>query len=394
MMVPTSQRLETIGRVLWVPAILCALLWVVYMLAQFALSAEYQGIALNMLITAVLVLGLQVFSGNSGILSFGHISFMAIGAYVSALLTIPPAIKKATFVDMPGFLHWILTAELGTLESTVIAGACAAVFALIVATPIVRLRGVPAGIATLALLVIVYTFNVQTTSITRGTSTMIGVPSTTTITSALVWASIAVVIAFGYQASRRGVRLRASRENEAAARSVGVNIPFERGVAWVLSAFMMGVGGALYGHYIIAFSAGEFYFAATFTIVLMLVIGGVTSVSAAVVGTIFITVVQEVLRRLENGPLNGDYPGFTELILAAILLLVLIWRPRGLTAGHEIPWPGDWEIRSWLHPRRRQMAPGLAAQSAVDEQSIGEASTPSAATATTPVPGPPVDRSS
>jgi branched-chain amino acid transport system permease protein len=346
------QRLEGIARALWVPVALIVLLWLCYVIVQFTLGPEYQLIALNMFITATLVLGLQVFSGNSGILSFGHVAFMAIGAYVSALLTIPAGLKKATFTDMPGFLHWILNAELGTVSSTLIAGLVAAVFALIVATPIVRLNGVPAGIATLALLVIVYTFNIQTTSITRGTSTMIGVPSTTTITSALMWAILAVIVAFAYQASRSGVRLRGSRENEAAAKSVGINVPLERGVAWVLSGFMLGCGGALYGHYIIAFSAGEFYFTATFNIVLMLVIGGLTSVSGAVVGLVFITVVKEILRRVETGPLNGNYPGFTELLLAGILLLVLIWRPRGLTAGHELPWPGDWNLF-----RRRRGSP-------------------------------------
>lgn len=344
MTMSASGRRQAIGRRVWAPAFLCLLLWLAYLVAQYGLAAQYQQITLNMFITVVLVLGLQVFSGNSGILSFGHVAFMAIGAYVSALLTIPAGIKQATFLEMPGFLEWILTTELGTIDSTLIGGACAALFALIVAAPIVRLNGVPAGIATLALLVIVFTFNIQTTSITRGTSTMIGVPATTTITSALIWALVMVIVAFAYQASRRGMRLRASRENDAAARSVGVNVPVERAVAWVLSAFIMGIGGALYSHYIIAFSAGEFYFTLTFTIVLMLVVGGMTSVSGAVVGVVFITVVQEVLRRVETGPLAGEYPGFTQLGLAAVLLGVLIWRPRGLTGGHEIPWPGDWRL--------------------------------------------------
>ena len=361
----STTMLETIARRVWVPAALIVPLWLAYLIAQFALGADYQQIALNMFVTVVLVLGLQIFSGNSGILSFGHVGFMAIGAYVSALLTIPPVLKEATFTEMPGFLDWILETEMGTISSTLVAGAVAAVFALIVAPPIVRLVGVAAGIATLALLVIVYTFNIQTTSITRGTSTMIGVPATTTITSALVWALLAVVVAFAYQASRRGIRLRASRENEGAARSVGVSIPRERAVAWVLSAFVMGVGGALYGHYIIAFSAGEFYFAATFNIVLMLVIGGMTSVSGAVVGVVFVTVLKEALRRFETGPLAGEYPGFTELLLAAVLLLVLVWRPRGLTAGHEIPWPGDWNLRRFRRGKGEE---------ASDEKSIGDAS--------------------
>jgi branched-chain amino acid transport system permease protein len=376
----SKQRLETIARQLWVPALLCILLWACYMIAQFGLGPQYQQITLNMFVMAILVLGLQVFSGNSGILSFGHIAFVAIGAYVSALLTIPAGLKQATFTDMPGFLDWILKVEMGPVSSTLIAGVVAAVFALIVAAPIVRLTGVPAGIATLALLVIVYTFNIQTTSITRGTSTMIGVPSTTTITSALVWSFLAVVVAYAYASSGRGLRLRASRENEAAARSVGVSIPIERGVAWVLSAFVMGIGGALYGHYVIAFSAGEFYFIMTFAVVLMLVIGGMTSVSGAIVGTIFITVLKEVLRRIETGPLDGKYPGFTELLLAAILILVLIWRPRGLTGGHEIPWPGDWQIGKRFTRGRHE--PALA------DSSIGDASAPSP----TVVPDAPAER--
>ncbi len=378
---PKSERLQEIARKLWVPAILCVLLWLAYMIVQFLMGPEYQQIALNMFIVGVLVLGLQVFSGNSGILSFGHVAFMAIGAYVSALLTIPPPLKQATFTEMPKFLDWILDAEMGTLSSTIVGGLVAAVFALIVAPPIVRLAGVPAGIATLALLVIVYTFNIQTTSITRGTSTMIGVPATTTITSALIWCMAAVVAAVAFASSRRGLRLRASRENEGAARSVGVRVPVERGVAWVISAFIMGIGGALYGHYIIAFSAGEFYFAATFNIVLMLVIGGMTSVSGAVVGLIFVTVLKEGLRRIETGPLDGRYPGFTELLLAAVLLLVLIWRPRGLTGGHEIPWPGDWNFI-----RRRR--------GAKDESSIGDATAPPPGdTAPEAVAAPPAERS-
>jgi branched-chain amino acid transport system permease protein len=344
----SRAQLEVIGRAVWVPVVLCFLLWLTWTVGVNVLGSEYIGITLNLLITVTLVIGLQVFSGNSGILSFGHIAFMALGAYSSALLTIPPEIKKVTFTSMPGFLHWILDVQLGTVTSTLVAGAFAAAFGLIIATPIVRLTGVPAGIATLAILVIVYTFNIQTTSITRGTSTMIGVPSTTTAESALAWACVAVIAAFLYQASRSGVRLRGSRENEAAARSVGVNVPLERGKAWVLSAFIMGVGGALYGHYIIAFSAGEFYFDITFLIVLMLVIGGLTSVSGAVVGAIFIGIVREALRRIENGPLGGDLPGFSELVLAAVLVIVLILRPRGLTAGREIPWIGDWRPRAWL----------------------------------------------
>jgi branched-chain amino acid transport system permease protein len=389
-----STKLETIARRVWVPGALALLLWLAYLIAQYGLSDQYERIALNMFVLVVLVIGLQIFSGNSGVLSFGHVAFMAIGAYVSALLTIPAGLKQATFTEMPGFLDWILDVEMGSVTSTLVAGVCAAVFALIAAAPIVRLSGVPAGIATLALLVIVYTFNIQTASITRGTSTMIGVPATTTITSALVWAMLAVVVAYVYQASRRGVRLRASRENPGAARSVGVTIPIERGVAWVLSAFVMGVGGALYAHNIVAFSAGEFYFATTFVLVLMLVVGGMTSVSGAVVGVIFISVLQEVLRDIESGPLGGDLPGFAQLMLAVVLLSVLVWRSRGLTAGHEIPWPGDWRLPRRLSRRGGGGAGGgAAAAPGGGEQSIGDVSSHASAGPRSESAGDPAPRS-
>ena len=381
-----GMSLGSVARRAWVPAALCLLLVLAYLLAQFVLAERYDRIALNMFVIAVGVIGLQIFSGNSGVLSFGHVAFMAIGAYVSALLTIPAGIKLATFTEMPGFLNWILDVELGTVTSTLIAGVCAAVFALIVAPPIVRLAGVPAGIATLALLVIVYTFNIQTTSITRGTSTMIGVPATTTMESALIWSLIAVVIAFLYQGSRRGLRLRASRENEGAARSVGVTIPVERGVAWVLSAFVMGICGALYAHHIIAFSAGEFYFSMTFTFVLALVLGGLTSVSGAVVGLLFVTVLTEVLRTVETDTLGGGLPGFAQLALAVALLLILIVRPRGLTAGHEIPWPGDWQP-----PKRLRR--GTGEQDRTSSKSMGDVSAQPATGSTAALPDEPVTRS-
>jgi branched-chain amino acid transport system permease protein len=355
--VPGGLSLERLARLVWVPFILCLGLVALWAIIDNLTGNVYQRTLLITLIYLVLVLGLQVFSGNSGVLSFGHVAFVAIGAYTSALLTIPPEIKKATFLTMPGFLHWILDTELGAIEATLAGAGVAMVFGILFAPAIVRLGGVQAGIGTLAILVVVYVFNIQTTSITRGTSTMIGVPSTTSMTTALVWALIAVVGAYVFQQSGRGLRLRATRENARAARSVRISVPFERGVAWTLSTFVAGVAGALYGHFIVAFSPTSFYFDVTFITITMLVVGGMTSVSGAVVGCIFLAVVQEALRRFEVnglGPIEpGDVPtGTTQLGLAIILLLTLILRPKGITAGREIPWPGDWSL-----PRRRGRRP-------------------------------------
>jgi branched-chain amino acid transport system permease protein len=358
--VTALRRVEPAARVVWPPVALSAFLVVTWALVDGFGDVVYKDTAVRLFLTMIIVLGLQIFSGNSGVLSFGHIAFMAIGAYMSALLTIPPEIKKFTYLSMPSWLgSWILPAKLSPLEATLAGAGAAMLFALITAPPIVRLAGVEAGIGTLALLIIVYVFDVQTSAITRGTSTQIGVPKTTTFVAVLAWALIFVGVAFAFKESRRGLRLRASRENVRAARSVGVRVPIERAIAWVLSGFVVGVAGALYGHYFVTFSPDDFFFNQGFNIVLltivMLVVGGMTSVTGAVVGCYFITVIYEAFRRWEVNGLGGVTPpsGTANFVLAVILVVTLVLRPNGITGGKEIPWPGDWSFSSLRRLARR-----------------------------------------
>jgi branched-chain amino acid transport system permease protein len=349
------QRAEPLARRIWPPFFLSTIVVITWVLVDNFGDVVYTATAVKMFLMLMIVLGLQIFSGNSGVLSFGHVAFMAIGAYSSALLTIPTEIKKFTYLTMPHFLkYWIFPAQLNWLEGTLAGAGFALVFALITAAPIVRLNGVAAGIATLAILVIVHEFDYQTSAVTRGTSTQIGVPTTTTFLSVLCWALIFIGVAFAFQQSRFGLRLRASRENERAAKSVGVRVPVERAIAWTISGFVVGVAGALYGHYFGGtFGPDDFWFNNGFNIVLlsiaMLVVGGMTSVTGAVVGCYFITIIYEAFRRWEVNGLGGATPpaGTANLVLALVLLLTLILRPKGLTGGKEVPWPTEWRL-----PRR------------------------------------------
>ena len=357
---------EPLARRIWPPLVLSLVLLMTWLLVDAFGDIVYTDITTKMFLMLMIVLGLQIFSGNSGVLSFGHIAFMAIGAYTSALLTIPTAIKQFTYLSMPHFIKfWVFPAQLNWLEGTLAGGGFAMAFALITSPPIVRLAGVQAGIATLALLVIVYVFDVQTSAITRGTSTQIGVPTTTTLRAVFVWALIFMVAAFAFQQSRFGLRLRASRENERAAKSVGVRVPIERAIAWTISGFVVGVAGALYGHYFGGtFGPDDFYFNNGFNIVLltiaMLVVGGMTSVTGAVVGCYFVTIIYEGFRRWEVNGIAGVTPpaGTSNFALAAALLLTLILRPNGITGGREVPWPTDWHLpRRPRGPRAAEAAP-------------------------------------
>jgi branched-chain amino acid transport system permease protein len=351
---PAPARVEPLARALWPPFALAVLLVITWVLVDAFGGVIYKGYAVRMFLNLMVVLALQIFSGNSGVLSFGHATFIAMGAYFSALLTIPPDQKTFQFLTMPHWLSsWIFPANLSALEAVLAGAGLAAVVAALLAPPVVRLAGVQAGIATLAILVMDNVFNTQTTSITRGTSTLIGVPQTTTFVSLLIWALIVIGIAYVFKQSRFGLRLRASRENFRAARSVGVHVARERAIAWILSGLVAGAAGALYGHWYVTFSPGDFYINTNgidlvILPIAMLVIGGMRSVTGAVVGCYFVTIVYTFFNRWEvdgfKGTVSTAPSGTANLVLAAALLVVLILRPRGLSRGNELPWPTEWKL--------------------------------------------------
>ena len=322
---------------LWGP---CVLVTAVAALGSVG-DATTQRVVTTCLVNLVLVVGIYIFVGNSGRLSFGHIAFAAIGAYASALLTIPPTLKSVLLPDIPGFLDG---AHLAHPVAALLAGLVAMAVALLVAYPIMRMAAVAVAISTLSLLVIVNVIASNWTQVTRGTSTMTGIPLDTTMWVAFAWVMVAIVIAFLFQRSARGLSLRASREDEAAAMAIGVNVVRERVLAFAISAFVVAIGGHLLAHQLGSISPNALYLNLTFVTIAMLVVGGMKSLAGAVSGVVVISVVSEVLRRIEGGVdlglvSLGEVPGLREVVLAAIMLAVLALRPAGLTGGREFRWP-------------------------------------------------------
>ena len=304
-------------------------------------SASLERTTVLGLVQLVFVVALYVFAGNSGVFSFGHMAFAAVGAYTGALLTIPEDTKAVLYDELPRGLD---SANLPAPLAVLVGGLVAALFAAFLSLALMRLRPVSLTLASFAVLIIVYVVASNWEQVTGATSGMTGVPTTTDRWRALAVALAAVVVAYAYQRCRAGRRLRATREDEVAARGIGVDPRHERRVAWILSAFVAGVGGALYAQFVGSFTPDAFYLNVTFLVLAMLVIGGLTSLSGAVVGTIVLTSVSEVLRRLEDGfslaSLHvGERPGLRDLGLAAIMVAVLLLRPQGITGGRELRWP-------------------------------------------------------
>ncbi len=294
---PASGALRDLVRRSGPLCILAAAVILIVVLAHFGGIVVQRRVILG-LINVVAVVGLYIFMGNSGVLNFSGVAFMAIGAYTSALLTMPPMMKNTFLPDLP---DWLAAAQVAPLEGALAAGGVAAVAALIVGWPIMRLSGIGAAIATLSLLIICYIVLGNWTSFTGGQQSLMGLPAYVGLWTAGAWAIAAIAIAYVYQETRWAIALRASREDEVAARASGVRIVRQRLIAFVLSAFVSGVAGALFGHFLGTLRVESFYLDPTFLYIAMLVVGGMRSLTGAFVGTATISVLTELLRLLEVG---------------------------------------------------------------------------------------------
>ncbi len=291
-----------------------------------------------MFINLVFVLGLQMFMGNSGLLSFGHVGFMGIGAYASAILTIPAGQQAMALPNLYGPLANI---HLGFLPAVFTAAAVAALVAAIVGLPLMRLSDIAAAIASFALLVIVHVVLSQWTAVTNGPRTLFGLLEYTDLWTAATWGLVAIVAAFAFKESTLGMKLRASRDNVHAADSVGISVVRARWIAFVISAFVCGMSGALWAHFITSFKPDAFYMAMTFIVLTMIIVGGPRTVSGAAVGVLIVTIATEGLRLTENslslsGALPFDTVGMTEVLLAIVLIVMLAFRPGGLIPRGEL----------------------------------------------------------
>ncbi|HEY5516690.1 MAG TPA: branched-chain amino acid ABC transporter permease, partial [Coriobacteriia bacterium] len=192
-------------------------------------------------------------------------------------------------------------------------------------------------------LIVIHVVMNQWDNVTNGPRTFFGVQAYTTLWIALGAAVLAILAAHFFRESSLGLRLRASRDDRFAAAAVGVSVVKARYLSFVLSAFVGGVGGGVWAHFITSFSPKSFYIAEAFLLLTMLVIGGQGSISGAVLGTTLVTLLREGLRQVEtslgNSGLVGDVFGLTEVALAILLIVILISRPEGIIGGQELRWP-------------------------------------------------------
>ncbi|WP_397473614.1 branched-chain amino acid ABC transporter permease [Pusillimonas sp.] len=305
----------------------------------YLLGGERQHITVTeMLVRMIAVVGIYLFVGNSGLLSFGHVGFMCLGAYTAAWVTLDPMWKRMMLSALPDVLR---NHAYGFEISLVLAAVLCMVLALMLGAVIMRMSGLASTITTFGFLVVLNSVFPNWSSVRAGTSWISGIPTFVTPFWALLAVAVCIVLAWIYQRSRYGLMLRATRESVPAAQACAVSIVKMRLLSFVLSAGMCGVAGAMYAHFVGFLSPDALYLDATFILLAMLIIGGSRSLTGAVAGTVAVSLLIEALRLAEGGLQVGAttlaLPGGVQpLGLAAFLAVVLLLRPDGLTKGREL----------------------------------------------------------
>lgn len=291
----------------------------------------------NSLIMVAIVAALYVFVGNSGVVSFGQVSFVAVGAFAAGVTTVPADVKPAA---LPDAFALIRDHSIGSFESLLLATAVGGLFAFLVGLPLMRLSGLAAGIATFAVLEITHNILRYWTKIGPGAGLLSLVPETTGLLQATVGAIAVVAIAFAYQRSRLGRLLRATRDDPAAAQAIGIDVHRQRLWAFTLSGALSGFAGGMLVHMYGSITTEQVYLELAFLTLAMLVVGGATSLFGAVLGALAVSGLDAFLGQAEEGVSVGfklDLPTGTRLVVVGTLMAaVLILRPSGITGGREL----------------------------------------------------------
>ncbi len=306
----------------------------------------------QLLINVVLVMGLQVFIGNTGILSFGHLAFGSVAGYVVALLTIPVLRKEAIIPDAP----WGLAgAELDPLTATIVALAVTLVVGLVVGLAVVQVGGLAATIITLALLFGVHEVAVNWQNLTGGGGGLPFVPRLESRWVLVAVAVAAVVVARWFRLTRAGRWSQAGQEDRLAAASSGIDVRWPWLLAFVLSVAMIALGASLRVQSLGSISPNFFYFNLTLVTLAMLIVGGRRSVTGSLLGVVIITAGNETTRFLAGGDHGAALgwllrPGLSDLFLGGAMVGFMIFRPEGLLGDRELD---HWLARRWPSRWRR-----------------------------------------
>ncbi len=306
----------------------------------------------TMLIDAIIVIGIQIYVGNTGVLSFGHVGFGAIAGYSFALFAIPPEEKVKRIADAPwGLVDVSVNPWIAMLVATLITVAVAVVIGVGLARSGAESGAVAATVITLALLFVTHEVARNWPDVTGGDRAGLSFPIGGSLDSRVpIYVSLlaALLIARWYAQSRSGRLAVAAREDNLAARAMGVNPLVQQMAALLISVAIVSVGASLKVYEEGSILPDNFFFNYTLLTLVMLIVGGRNGVTGAVVGVMVMTAGRELTRRLgqdgyelfglglDDAPLDWIFRENLQMVFLGLAMLgFMIWRPAGLLDDRE-----------------------------------------------------------
>jgi len=297
--------------------VIVAVLWGMNYLLEDNINPYVLRVIINCGIGMILAMSLNLVNGCAGQFSLGHAGFMGVGAYTSATIT--------TVLALSPFFK----TDIGVGCAIVTGGVAAAIAGYLVGLPSLRLRGDYLAIVTQGFGEIIWIcfLNIQEVGGARG---LPGIPNRANFFWVYLWVVITFVALLRLLRSSYGRAILSVRENEIAAESMGVDIAHYKIIAFVVSSFFAGIAGGLFAHFQSFIDPNSFVFNKSVEAVIMVVIGGMGSLSGAIFGGIIVSVLPELLRVFEQ---------YRMVIFPLILIVLMLVRPMGLFGHKEI-----WEL--------------------------------------------------
>jgi len=280
-------------------------------------------------INIMLAVSLNLINGFTGQFSIGHAGFMAIGGYSSAFFTyyfgrnlISGLSSVILFPGLAKSVVFVLALILG--------GMLAAVAGLVVGIPSLRLRGDYLAIATLGFgeIIRVMILNVDAVGGARGFA---DIPGYTNLFWVLFFMLVTIIVVRNLVNSTHGRAFLSIREDEVAAEAMGINTTYYKVYAFVIGAFFAGIAGGLFGHYLMYLHTNSFTFMKSIEVIIMVVLGGMGSITGSILAAIILTILPEFLRVVKE---------YRMVIYSLILIILMLTRPQGIFGVQELSLKG------------------------------------------------------
>ena len=273
------------------------------------INSYYQGILMLVCINIILAVSLNITTGFLGQIALGHAGFMSVGAYAAALFT-----KSSGLPQYPKFFIGLI-----------LGGIMAAILGLLVGIPALRLKGDYLAIITLGFGEIIRVI-IENFKFTGGAMGLRSIPRLSTFSVTYWVMSISVVLLYAFIRSRHGRAIVAISQDDIASESSGINNTYYKTLAFTIAAFFAGVAGGVYAHYMTILGAKSFDFLRSIEIMVIVVLGGMGSITGSIIAAIILTILPEALR---------GFSMYRMLIYSLALILIMIFKPSGLFGGYE-----------------------------------------------------------